>query len=87
MVSHGEIILVQNKFFTTEARRKYFLFGGEVPAKQKNLLSFQNRNPMLHQSALWHLWFSFWRDGSYDPIAVSRLDHKKFPSVDSVPPW
>jgi hypothetical protein len=83
------ITLVQNSFFTTEsqrAQRDNFYLAGRY-RQIKSLLSLQNRDPTLCQSPVRRLRFYSRREGIYDPIAASRLDHKKSSSVYSVPPW
>jgi len=86
---NGIITLVQNRFFTTEsqrAQRDNFYLAGRY-RQIKSLLSLQNRDPTLFQSPVRRLQFYSRREGIYDPIAASRLDHKKSSSVYSVPPW
>ena len=81
--------LVQNSFFTTEsqrAQRDNFYLAGRY-RQIKSVLSLQNRDPTLCQSPVRRLRFYSRREGIYDPIAASRLDHKKSSSVYSVPPW
>jgi hypothetical protein len=54
----------------------------------KDVLSFQDPDPILYQNALKHLGFDSRRDEVYDPIPPQAgLDHKKSPSVPSVSPW
>ena len=83
------ITLVQNSFFTTEsqrAQRDSFYLAGRY-RQIKSLLSLQNRDPILYQGPIRRLRFYSRSEGIYDPIAASRLDHKKSSSVYSVPPW
>ena len=86
------ITLVQNRFFTTEsqrAQRNIFLLVPVQPEQIKSLLSLQNRDPILCQGPVRRLQFYPRREGIYDPIAASRLDHNKSSSasVYSVAPW
>ena len=83
------VTLVQNRFFTTESQRTQrdnFYLAGRY-RQIKSLLSLQNRDPTLCQSPVRRLRFYSRREGIYDPIAASRLDHNKSSSVYSVPPW